>query len=105
MKSWVCVGIDSVCLLSTFGLELERERRKGKSRLIILYKFSAKCRLLHCRSFQMISTLHDDNYMYIKPMMEACRKGMFFIVYKYNTCIKFALSFRVLSIIMTHVLL
>ena len=26
MKSWVCVGIDSVCLLSTFGLELERER-------------------------------------------------------------------------------
>ena len=31
MKSWVCVGIDSVCLLSTFGLELERERRKGKS--------------------------------------------------------------------------
>ena len=31
MKSWVCVGIDSVCLLSTFGLELERERRIGKS--------------------------------------------------------------------------
>ena len=35
MKSWVFVGIDSVCLFSTFALELEdkqgRERRKGKS--------------------------------------------------------------------------
>ena len=74
--------------------------------LIILYKFSAKCRLLLCiLSFQMISTLNDDNYMYIKPMIEACREGMYFIVYKYNTCIKFALSFMVLSIIMAHVLL
>ena len=30
---------------------------------------------------------------------------MYFIIYKYNTCIKFALSFMVLSIIMAHVLL
>ena len=51
----------------------------------------------------MISTLNDDNYVYIKPMFEACRGGMYFIVY--NTCIKFALSFMVLSIIMAHVLL
>ena len=90
MKSWVGVGIDSVCLLSTFGLALERERRIGRDGLINLYKFSAKCRLLLCRSFQMISTLNDDNYMYIKPLIEACREGMYFIVYKYNTCIKFA---------------
>ena len=35
MKSWVCLGIDSVCVLSTFALELEdkqgRERWKGRS--------------------------------------------------------------------------
>ena len=72
--------------------------------LIILYKFSAKCRLLLCRSFQMISTLNDDNYMYIQPMIGACREGMYFIGYEYNTCIKFALSFMVLSIILGHVL-
>ena len=53
----------------------------------------------------MISRLNDDNNMYIKPMIEAYRKGMHFIVYKYNTCIKFALSFMVLSIIIAHVLL
>ena len=53
----------------------------------------------------MISTPNDENYMYIKPMIEACREGMYFIVYKYNACIKFALSFMVLSIIMAHVLL
>ena len=33
----------------------------------------------------MISTLNDDNYMYIKPMIEACSEGMYFIVI--NTCI------------------
>ena len=29
----------------------------------------------------MISTLNDGNY--IRPMIEACREGMYFIVYKY----------------------
>ena len=53
----------------------------------------------------MISTLNDEYYIYIKPMIEACKEGMYFIVYKYNTCIKFALSFIVLSIIMAYVLL
>ena len=31
----------------------------------------------------MISTLNDDNYMYIRPMIEACRECMYFNVYKY----------------------
>ena len=53
----------------------------------------------------MISTLSDDNCMYIKPMIEACREGMFSIVYEYNTCIKFALSFMVLSIIIIIIII
>ena len=49
-------------------------------------------------SFITFQKLPDD-------MIEACREGMYFISYKYNTCIKFVLSFMVLSIIMAHVLL
>ena len=105
MKSFVCVSIDSVCVLVLSILNWKGKDGNVRVGLIILYKFSAKCRLLLCRSFQMISTLNDANNTYIKPMIEACREGMHFIVYKYNTCIQFALSFMVLSIIMTHVLL
>ena len=69
MKILVCVSIDSLWVFVLSVLNWE-----GKDvGLIILYKFSAKCRLLLCRSFQMISTLNSDNYMYIKPMIEACR--------------------------------
>ena len=91
MKSLVCVSIDSVCVFEQSVLNWKGKDGQVRVGLIILYKFSAKCRLLLCRSFQMISTRNDDNYMYIKPMIEACREGMYFIVYKYNTCIKFAL--------------
>ena len=104
MKSLVCVSIDSVCVFLLSVLNWKGKDGQVRVGLIILYKFSAKCRLLLCRSFQMIRTLNDDYYMYIKPMNEACREGVYFIVYKYNTCIKFALSFIVLSIIMAHVL-
>ena len=45
MKSLVCLSIDSVCVFSTFALELEdkqeSERWKGRGGLIILHMPSA----------------------------------------------------------------
>ena len=72
-----------MCLLLLSVWNWKEKDGKVRVGLIILYKFSAKCRLLLCRSFKMISTLNDDNYMYIKPMIEACRESMYFIVYNY----------------------
>ena len=44
MKSWVCLGIDSVCVFSTFALELEdkegRERWKGRSLVRLMTSIS-----------------------------------------------------------------
>ena len=76
MKSLVCVSIDTMCVFVPSVLNWKGKNGEVSVGLIILYKFSAKCRLLLCRSFQMISTLNDDNYMYIKPMIEACRRGI-----------------------------
>ena len=73
MKILVCVSIDSLWVFVLSVLNWEGKDGKVGVGLIILYKFSAKCRVLLCRSFQMISTLNSDNYMYIKPMIEACR--------------------------------
>ena len=73
MKILVCVSIDSLWVFVLSVLNWEGKDGKVRVGLIILYKFSAKCRLLLCRSFQMISSLNSDNYMYIKPMIEACR--------------------------------
>ena len=73
MKILVCVSIDSLWVFVLSVLNWEGKDGKVRVGLIILYKFSAKRRLLLCRSFQMISTLNGDNYMYIKPMIEACR--------------------------------
>ena len=73
MKILVCVSIDSLWVFVLSVLNWEGKDGKVRVGLIILYKFSAKCRLLFCRSSQMISTLNSDNYMYIKPMIEACR--------------------------------
>ena len=72
MKILVCVSIDSLWVFVLLLLNWEGKDGKVRVGLIILYKFSAKCRLLLCRSFQMISTLKSDNYMYIIPMIEAC---------------------------------
>ena len=71
MKILVCVSIDSLWVFVLSVLNWEGKDGNVRVGLIILYKFSAKCRLLLCRSFQMISTLNSD--MYIKPMIEACR--------------------------------
>ena len=73
MKILVCVSIDSLWVFVLSVLNWEGKIGKVRVGLIILYKFSAKCRLLLCRSFQMISTLNSNNYMYIKHMIEACR--------------------------------
>ena len=77
MKILVCVSIDSLWVLVLSVLNWEGKDGKVRVGLIILYKFSAKCRLLLCRSFQMISTLNSNNYMYIKPMIEACIRYVF----------------------------
>ena len=74
------------CLVLSVSNALEDKHGKVRVGLIILYKSSDKCRLLLCRSFQMISTLNDDNYMYIRPMIEACRGGMHFIVCNMRYC-------------------
>ena len=73
MKILVCVSIDSLWVFVLSVLNWDGKDGKVRVGLIILYKFSAKCRLLLCRSFQMISTLNSNNYTYIKPMIEACR--------------------------------
>ena len=73
MKILVCVSIDSLWVFVLSVLNWEGKDGNVRVGLIILYKFSATCRLLLCRSFQMISTLNSDNFMYIKPLIEACR--------------------------------
>ena len=58
MKSLVCVSIDSVCVFSTFALELEdeqgRERWKGRGGLIILHMPSDNCNNAHVTELRCV---------------------------------------------------